>query len=373
MKTIVLGGYGNVGARISRALAQRPVFELVVAGRDAQRAARLAGELPVGASHAHLDAGDPDLGQRLKALGAQLVIHAAGPFQPQGYGAALAAAAAGAHYIDLAHGRRFVCDFAASTGAAFRQANTMAITGAGAVPALSSAVIDALSAGWQQVRSIDLCIAPGQTAPRGAATLAAVLDDCGAPIQVWEQGQWRTRHGWAEPERVDFHRLPPRLGALCDISDLELLPQRYPGVRSVMFRAALEIGAAQWMLAAMSGLRRAGLLKSPARLAGLLHRAGKCLDRFGTALGGMVVRVEGVNAAGRLARHAWHITVGDNHGAELPCMPAILLAERIAGGTLSAPGAHAAMGWLSLPDFTPEFERWGMTTHIVHERSGDGA
>lgn len=306
-------------------------------------------------------------------MGAQLVIHTAGPFQQQGYATALAAAAAGAHYIDLADGRRFVCDFAQSADAAFRQAGTMAVSGASTVPALSSAVIDALSAGWQEILSIDLCIAPAQTAPRGAATLAAVLDYCGAPIQVWEQGGWRTRHGWAEPARVDFHHLPARRGALCDIPDLELLPQRYPGVRSVMFRAALEIGAAQWGLAALAALRRRGLVRQPARLAGVLHWLSKWLDPFGTALGGMVVRVEGLDAGGRLARRSWHIAAGNNHGPEIPCMASILLAERIASGSLAAPGAHVAMGWLTLPDFMPEFERWDMKTHIAHERDADGA
>lgn len=373
MKTIVLGGYGNFGERICRALAQRPGFELVVAGRDAQRAARLAGELPSGASHARLDAGDRDLASRLKALGAQLVIHTAGPFQQQGYATALAAAAAGSHYIDLADGRRFVCDFAETAGPAFRQAGTMAVSGASTVPALSSAVVDALSAGWQKILSIDVCIAPAQTAPRGVATLAAVLDYCGAPIQVWEQGGWRTRHGWAEPARVDFHHFPARRGALCDIPDLELLPQRYPGVRSVMFRAALELGVTQWALAALAALRRRGIVKQPAHYAGLFHRLSKYLDPFGTAMGGMVVRVEGLDASGRLARRAWHIAAGNNHGPEIPCMAATLLAARIAGGSLTVPGAHVAMGWLSLPDFMPEFERWGMTIHIVHERDADGA
>lgn len=77
--------------------------------------------------------------------------------------------------------------------------------------------------------------------------------------------------------------------------------------------------------------------------------------------------------AQRAARRSWHIAAGNNHGPEIPCMAAILLAERIAGGSLAAPGAHVAMGWLTLPDFMPEFERWSMKTHIAHERHADGA
>ena len=42
MKTLVLGGYGNFGARICRALAQDPGIELVVGGRDLGRATAFA-------------------------------------------------------------------------------------------------------------------------------------------------------------------------------------------------------------------------------------------------------------------------------------------------------------------------------------------
>lgn len=143
MKTIVLGGYGNFGARISRALAASPGIELVIAGRDAAKAAALAAEC--GATSAAIDINDPALTEVLKCMGAQLVIHTAGPFQQQGYGVALAVAAAGAHYIDLADGRRFVCDFAKALDATFRAAGKLAVTGASTVPSLSSAVINELT------------------------------------------------------------------------------------------------------------------------------------------------------------------------------------------------------------------------------------
>lgn len=43
-------------------------------------------------------------------------------------------------------------------------------------------------------------------------------------------------------------------------------------------------------------------------------------------------------------------------------MAAILLARRLARGDGPAPGAHTATGLLTLDDFTPEFDRWGMVT-----------
>lgn len=367
MKTVVLGGYGNFGARICKALQRAAEIELIVAGRDEHRAAIFAAELGGSASHARLDARDRNLEGSLRELGAELVIHTAGPFQQQDYAVPLAVAAAGAHYIDLADGRRFVCDFHAALDDAFRQNRRVAIAGASTVPALSSAVINHLSAGWRQIHRIDYCIAPAQTAPRGVATLAAVLDYCGAPIEIWENGAWVVRHGWASPAPVQFHRLRPRIGALCDIPDLELFPRHYSGVQSVMFRAALEIGATQRALAAVAALRRAGLIRRPERFAGLFHQCANYLDRFGSALGGMVVRVSGVDAKGAPAQRAWHIAADDDHGPEIPCMAAILLARRLARRESMTPGARAAMGLLDLSEFAPEFARWNMVTDIIEE------
>lgn len=365
MKTVVLGGYGNFGARICRALAGDPAIALVIAGRNAQRAAAFAAELGENVGHACLDISGATLEQELAALGAGLVIHTAGPFQQQDYAVARAVAAAGAHYIDLADGRRFVCDFAAALDPLFRACGRSAITGASTVPALSSAVIDHLCIGWSRIDAIDICIAPAQTAPRGLATMAAVLSYCGAPVQVWSDGAWQVRHGWAEPQRVRFARLEPRLGALCDIPDLELFPVRYPGVRSVMFRAALELGFTQRALALLAGLKRIGLLTRPQRLAGAFMRMADHLDRFGSALGGMVVRVAGADADGASVTRAWHIAADHDHGPEIPCMPAILLARRFARGELPAIGARPCVGLLALHEFAPEFANWGMVTDVI--------
>jgi saccharopine dehydrogenase-like NADP-dependent oxidoreductase len=367
MKTLVLGGYGNFGARICRALAADPHIELRVAGRDARRAEAFADSLEGGARGVCIDVQAPAFADTLRELGAELVIHTAGPFQGQDYRVPLAVAAAGAHYIDLADGRRFVCDFPAALDAAFRAAGRTAVSGASTVPALSSAVVDHLAAGWQALRGIDICIAPAQGAPRGEATLAGVLAYCGEPIRVWQGGRWVEQPGWANPVRVEFARMKPRRGALCDIPDLELFPSRYAGVQSVMFRAALEVGLAQRAFAFMAFLRRAGLLPAPQKLAPLLHSAGRVFDAMGSALGGMVVRVEGTDARGKTARRAWHIAADDNHGPEIPCMAAILLARRLARGEALPPGAHACAGLLALREFEPEFARWGMVSDIAEE------
>jgi len=318
-----------------------------------------------------IDCNAADFDQALSTLGVGLVIHVAGPFQQQSYAVALATARAGAHYIDLADGRRFVCDFPAALHDAFRQVGRTGISGASTVPALSSAVIDHLCAEWQAIHAVDICIAPAQTAPRGKATLAAVLSYCGKPIRIWREGQWTQAAGWAAPTLVEFKRLRPRIGALCDIPDLELFPARY-GVRDrVMFRAALEVAATQRAFAMLAALRGMGLLMRPERWAGVLNRFAGVFDPLGTALGGMVVRVEGLDDAGRPARRAWHVAADNDHGPEIPCMAAVLLARKLATGNAMAPGAFTAAGLLSLDEFEPEFGKWGMITDLVDETPGE--
>jgi hypothetical protein len=377
MKTLVLGGYGNFGARICRILGRDPRIELWIAGRDGPRAEALAVSIRNhGVRGVAIDLDSADLVVELRRLGIELVIHAAGPFQQQGYGVAEAAAAAGAHYIDLADGRRFVCDFPAAVDAAFRAAGRTAVCGASTLPGLSSAVVEHLAAGWREIDSIDICIAPAQTAPRGRATLAAVLSYCGEPVSVWIEGAWQTRRGWAAPEPIEFARLKARMGALCDVPDLELFPTRYGVTQRVMFNAALESGMAQRAFERLSKLRARRLLPRLTHFTGLLNATAGLLDFLGTPRGGMMLRVQGRNAAGRPMRRSWHIVAEDDHGPEIPCMAALLLARRLASPDARGPlpvGAHIAAGLLTLMEFAPEFARWGMATDTLNETVGTPA
>jgi saccharopine dehydrogenase-like NADP-dependent oxidoreductase len=366
MRVLVLGGYGSFGARICRALDDDGRFEVVVAGRDPARTQTMADTLR-NARPLAIDHRNPAFANVLEQSCIELVVHAAGPFQSQSYDVARATARAGAHYIDLADGRRFVCDFAKAVGEAFAAAGRVAISGASTVPALSSAVVDALCKRWQRIDAIDSCIAPAQSAPRGVATLAGVLSYCGADIDVWSDGRWQRLPAWCNPRPVTFHRLESRRGAICDVPDLELFPAHYAVAERVTLRAALEVPPAQQVLALIGNLRRKGWIKHPQRCAAALARAGALLDLFGSQLGGMYVRVTGIDGNGSPRRLAWHVAADHNHGPAIPAMPAVLLARRLYEGRAAAPGAYACVGMLTLAEFLPEFARWGMLTDIIEE------
>ena len=351
MRVVVIGGTGNFGTRICRRLGQETGLEILPAARSAR-----PGVVP-------LDLSGADFAARLAALAPQLVIHCAGPFQGQDYGVARATLAAGAHYLDLADGRDFVVRFAAAVGPAANAARRCAVSGASTLPALSSAVVDHLLPQFTRLDSIDIVIAPGQQAPRGAATLAGVFSYAGRAFRWWRGGAWKTAHGWQEIEKRRFS-FGTRVAAACDVPDLELLPPRYPGVRDVTFRAALEVPVqhhALWLVAAM---RRIGLPLPLERWAPRLDRWATWLDRFGSSRGGMTVELAGLGTHGRSHRLRWEIVAPDNHGPEIPCMAAVLLAGRLARGDAPPTGARACMGLLALEDFAPEFARWGMDTRI---------
>lgn len=278
-----------------------------------------------------------------------------------------AAVSAGAHYIDLADGRKFVTRFAAHFDAKAREAGLFMTSGASTVPALSSAVIDDLLGRFRQIEDIRIAIAPGQRAPRGIATIAGVFSYAGKSFKWWRDGAWCDVWGWQELVRMRFAGLGMRWAAACDIPDLELFPSRYSGVKTVEFHAALELGiqhAALWMAAA---LHKAGLPLPIERAAPLMNGAASLLDRFGSDKGGMLVSLTGTRIDGARRQVEWHLTADENHGPEIPCMAAILLARKLARGEIAVRGAYPCMGFLDLREFAPQFAQWRISTAIEEE------
>jgi Saccharopine dehydrogenase NADP binding domain len=359
MRIVVLGGAGNFGARIVRALRADPSIELLVAGRRKVSVPATA-DLPV----ALLDIGEAGFAHALKALSPALVIHCVGPFQGQDYRVANAALAAGAHYVDLADGRQFIAEFAGRTNDQAVRANRVAICGASTLPALSSAVVEEIREGLSSLESIDVTIAPGQRAPLGKATLEAAFSYLGRRFPVWRESQWKQAWGWMELHevRLDVGR---RLAAACDVPDLELFPARYPGVQAVSFSAALEFRLQHWVLWSLAASRRIGLPFPVARWAVALNRLAGMFDAAAGEEGGMRVSVMGrrSDGGGRVQR-TWQLTAPALDGPEIPCMAAILLARRLARGEVLPCGAFPCVGFLTLPEFAPEFARWQITTRM---------
>lgn len=359
MRSVVIGGFGNFGERICRRLATEGGLELIATSRH------VSGDFQsAGVEAAKLDTGSATFAGDLKSLKPDLVIHCAGPFQGQDYRVALASLACGSNYIDIADGRGFVTGFVSAVGPSAMRAERFAITGASTLPALSSAVVDSLKASFSTLGAIDIVIAPGQQAARGAATIAGVLGYAGTPFKWWRNGQWRTAYGWQELNKEGF-TFGVRMAAACDVPDLELFPARYPGVQTVTFRAALEISMQHYALWLVAAFKQLGLALPMSRWAAAFNRVATWLGWLGSDTGGMSIRVTGKDHAGRALCRRWEVVAKANHGPEIPCMAAVILANRLRRGEAFAPGAKVCMGTLGLSEFEAEFSRWDISARII--------
>ena len=363
LRVLLIGATGVFGSRIARRLSCDPRFEVIFAGRHRGALDELvAASGASNVSTATLDVEAADLFRVLARLQPQLVIHTAGPFQERDYRVAEARLDCGSHYIDLADGRCFVSSIRRLHDRAVR-AGRLIVSGASSVPALSSAVVDALLPKFGRLDSVEHAISPGNRTPRGDATVASILGYCGRPIRTWRDGEWRVAYGWMDGKRQKFPFGVRRVG-VCEVPDLELFPERYPEVRTVTFRAGLELpllNAGTWCAATLVRMR---LIRNLASHARILRRLSERFMRFGSDVGGMAVEMHVKDHDGSPLHLRWYLTADAGQGPEVPATPAVVLARELADGRLTAKGAQPCMGLLSLEQIETGFSGFALRTGV---------
>jgi hypothetical protein len=354
-RILIVGGYGAFGARVAERLAREGGTEIVIAGRDALKAAEYAQRLAAVSStaalvtHAGLDAVTASSDQ-IAALKPSVTINASGPFQGQGYGLARACIAAGSHYVDLADARAFVTGITRLDDAA-RAANVCVISGASSVPGLSSAVVQDYASDFSRIETVEIGISPGNKFDPGVATGASILSQAGRPHAYRKTGRAATAYGWQGLSRHRFPEIGARWMSDVDVPDLELMPQHFPSLQSVRFRAGVEIGAFHLGLWSMSWLVRAGLIRDLGSLASPLLRAKRKLSFLGSDRGGMYVTLGGRDANASTRELHWHLLAGSGHGPYVPGIASVILAKRLAAGRGPSPGARPCFALFSVADF----------------------
>lgn len=365
---VVLGGYGSFGSLVCQALARCADVHVIVAGRDLGAAAALCSRLGPRAQPQRIDVEEPALERRFAALQASVIINTVGPFQTRDYRVPRAAIAAGAHYVDLADARGFVHGIHELHAPAAGR-GVLVVSGASTCPALSTAVIDEITAGWTGVERISFGVAPGLRQARGLATARAVLGYCGKPIPVLRAGAVGTVPGWSGLAR---HRYPPPLGprwlSRVDLPEQDLWPGRYPALRDLECRAGLQPAALHLSLTALAWLVRVRLIGSLAQHAARLLRMSTWLERFGTDAGAMYLRVEGLDGDGQRTRRVWTIIAERGDGPWIPAAPAIALTKRLLGVAGHAPltirGAMPCIGLLSRAQILAELAGLAIRTQL---------
>lgn len=362
-RVLILGGYGNFGSFISKTLAKDACLTVIVAGRSLSKAQALVASFDAAnqAEAVELDI-NQDLHQALATIAPDIVIHTCGPFQQQAYSVAEACIATGTHYIDLADGRDFVAGIT-ELDAKTKVADVLLVSGASSVPCLTSALVDHYQSEFSQLQSLDFGISTAQRTARGLATTEAILGYTGRPFTTLIEGKSQPIFGWQDMQARNFSGLGRRLLSNCDVPDLALFPQRYPTLKTVRFYAGLEISFVHITLWALSYLVRLGLIRNLQSWAPLLLKTSYLFDFLGSANSGFYMNLQGQGNDGQTKEITFELIARSGDGPYIPCMPAILLAKKIARGEMHQRGAFPCMGLISKDEYLNALSELDISWH----------
>jgi hypothetical protein len=351
-RVLIIGGYGNFGSFISRRLAQENNLQVVIAGRSISNAEALAKEINAEAEFIDIHI---NLSVRLQEIKPDIVIHTSGPFQSQGYGVAEACIDYGAHYIDLADAREFVSGINILDEKA-KQAGVIVLSGASSVPCLTSALIEHYKDEFAVLESLDYGITTAQKTARGVATTAAILSYTGQPFKTLVNGEFQDIYGWQGLHVRKYPGIGWRLLGNCNVPDLELFPKIYLDLKTVRFYAGLELPFIHFALWGLSWFVRAGLIKSLKASAPLLLKLSFLFDWLGSSNSGFHMELSGKDKNGAEKAINFELTARSGDGPYIPCMPAILIAKKLASGEIENAGASACIGIISKQEYLEALE-----------------
>lgn len=346
-RVLIIGGYGNFGRFISRSLAKGKNLSLVIAGRSLRKAQSLADEL--GAEAAELDI-QGNLLSKLQDINPAIVIHTSGPFQSQSYHVAEACIEYGAHYIDLADGREFVAGIGALEDKA-KKAGILVVSGASSVPCLTSALVDYYRDQFETLESLDYGITTAQKTARGLATTAAILSYTGKPFKTLVNSKQKNVYGWQSLHARKYSSLGWRLLGNCNVPDLALFLSRYPELKTIRFYAGLELSFIHVALWALSWLVRIRLIRNLEPLAPLLLKLSFLFDCWGSANSGFHLELSGIDKLKQSKTIQFELTARGGDGPYIPCMPAILIAKKLANEEVKDKGAIPCIGIITRDEY----------------------
>jgi hypothetical protein len=88
-------------------------------------------------------------------------------------------------------------------------------------------------------------------------------------------------------------------------------------------------------------------------------------DRFGSGRSGFHMILTGTDRDGKAMRRRFMIIARSGHGPYIPCMPAILLARRLAKGDLPQRGAQPCVDLISLDTYLAALE--GLDISVIRD------
>ncbi len=355
-KVIIFGGYGVFGSRIAADLLEKTDCQVILAGRNSDRAKKLCKRLGSRALPLACDLQDAEAVSNA-VRGSQIVILAAGPFQSLPLTALEAALTHKAHYIDLTDSRAYRRKVIAYSKE-IQAAGITALSGLSTLSGISAVMVRQAVEALSGAERAHVSLSPGNRNPRGAGTIYSILTYVGRPIKVWQNGDWGTIPGWTGREKVSYPvPVGRRFVYWVDAPDHDLLPGEL-GLQSVIVKAGLELDIINRGLGIVSWLRQRGPRLPLEQFTKLLILMSLSLAPFGTPSGAMNVAVQG-------GGQEWKASiVAESEGPMVAAAPAAMAAARLLSGELSARGLIPLSQWIPFPELVEGLEARGMKVII---------
>lgn len=372
MKILILGGYGVFGGRLAELLSDRPDLELLICGRDRQRAEAFCAAWRGAAQVSPVALDRRAIADGIAAHQPHLVVDASGPFQDYGadrYRVIEACIAARVDYLDFADAADFVFGVDAFDADA-KAANIFVISGVSSFPALTAAVLREMATSMD-IRTVEGGIAPSPFAGIGLNVMRAVVGYAGAPVKLRRGGKDGFGTGLAESRRFTVAvpgRLPLRSihFSLVDVPDLQVIPPTYPELTDIWMGAGPVPEILHRILNLLARARATFRLPSLEPFSRLFYTVLNWM-KFGEHRGGMYIRVHGV-AEGAHVERSWHLLAEGDDGPYIPSMAVEGIVRKLLAGERPRPGARSATEALTLKDYDALFANRSIHTGFREER-----
>lgn len=360
LKILILGGYGVFGGRLAELLSDIPQLELVICGRNLDRARRFCAAFEGQTTVRPLKLDRKNVRSSLESERPDIVVDASGPFQDYGvdpYGVVKACVSAKIDYLDFADAADFVVGISQFDEEA-KSAGVFALSGVSSFPVLTAAVLQD-SAQRMEITSVEGGIAPSPHAGIGLNVMRAVLGYAGAPVKLVRDGREVFVGGLTECLRFTIAppgHLPLRniLFSLVAVPDLQVLPRDHRSIRDIWMGAGTSPEILNRILTLLARVRATLKLRSLVAVARPFHAVAGVMA-FGDHRGGMFVHTTGTKD-GMNVGESWHLLAEGDDGPYIPSMAIEGIVRKIMSGVRPNNGARPAAGELDLQDYQRLFD-----------------
>jgi short subunit dehydrogenase-like uncharacterized protein len=195
---LIVGGYGEVGSVVSRAVSELLPGRALVAGRRGHRARELARELGRGATGLAFDVLSD--GGALDLSGVGVVVMCVDQADARFAERCLSA---GIHYVDIT-AKQSSIDAIERLDAVARSHDSTAVLSVGLCPGVTNLLAAHAKQQFDALLALDLFVMIGSGDSHGAAAIEWTLSNLNRPYEVFQDGERRVVRGMSESRVVKF-------------------------------------------------------------------------------------------------------------------------------------------------------------------------